>query len=116
MENYPDSTVDPVLHLRSRGEWTLQLRLGNSLEEFLTIDRDEKPVRLDVRLFDDAHAERKLASIVEGRLALVRALVESRSPAEFKRKMEELAPGFEHVRLWTYDDGKKEGDEPCDGS
>ena len=119
IENYPDGTVEPVLVLRpgrKRGPWSFELRLRNALEEFLTVDRDEDPVRVDPRLLDETFAEEKLASIIEGRLAMVRALSESRDPAEFKRKMEKLAPRFEHIRLWHYDDEKKEGDEPCGGS
>ncbi len=114
MENYPDGTVEPVLVLRpgrKRGPWSFELRLRNALEEFLTVDRDEDPVRVDPRLLDESFAEEKLASIIEGRLAMVRALSESRDPAEFKRKMEQLASRFEHVRLWEYEGGKKEGDD-----
>ncbi len=119
INNYPDGAVEPVLLLRprcKRGPWTFELRLRNALEEFLTVDRDEEPVRVDPRLLDETFAEKKLASIIGGRLAMVRALSESRDPAEFKRKMEELAPRFEHVRLWEYEGGKKQGDKPCDGS
>jgi len=114
MENYPDGTVEPVLVLkpgRKKGPWSFELRLRNALEEFLTVDRDEDPVRVDPRLLDESFAEEKLAGIVEGRLAMVRALSESRDPAEFKLKMEQLASRFEHVRLWEYEDGKKEGDD-----
>ncbi len=114
IENYPDGTVEPVLVLkpgRKKGPWSFELRLRNALEEFLTVDRDEDPVRVDPRLLDESFAEEKLASIIEGRLAMVRALSESRDPAEFKRKMEQLASRFEHVRLWEYEDKQKEGDD-----
>ena len=111
IEDYPDGTVEPVLILRpgrKRGPWSFELRLRNALEEFLTVDRDDDPVRADPRLLDESYAEEKLASIIEGRLAIVRALTESRDPAEFKRKMEDLAGRFEHVRLWQYDARAKE--------
>ena len=112
IRNYPDGAVEPVLRLKPRrgvkSDWTFELGLRNALEEFLTIDREEDPVRVDARLLDEAFAESKLASIVEGRLALVRALTESRSPAEFRRKMEELASDFEHIRIWEYEDGGEE--------
>jgi len=108
-EMAPGGKASPVLLLRpgrrSRGGWTIELGLRNALEEFLTIDRDEVPPRLDLQLFDKAHAERKLAGIVEGRLALVRAMSESRDPEEFQRKLEKLAPRFEHIRMWWYENG-----------
>jgi len=114
-EMTPGGKASPVLLLkpgrRSRGRWTIELGLRNALEEFLTIDRDEVPARLDLQLFDQAHAERKLSEIVEGRLALVRAMSESRNPEDFKRRAEELAPRFERLRMWWREDenGGKRG-------
>ena len=117
MRNYADGAVEPVMRLRRQrdleADWTFEFGLRNALEEFLTLDREEDPVRVDPRLLDETFAERKLASIIEGRLAILRAFSESRDPAEFKLKMEQLAGRFEHVRLWEYEGG---GDTPCDGS
>ena len=46
---HADGTVDPVLLLRGRRGWRLELHLRNALEDFLLLDRDENPVRLDPR-------------------------------------------------------------------
>ena len=84
----------------NRNDWTIQLGLRNALEEFLAVDREENPPRFDMRLLDEKRAEAKLAEIVDGRLAIVRAMPTSRTPKEFRRKVEKIAPAFEYVRIW----------------
>ena len=108
-EMVPGGKASPVLLLRAgepgRNGWTIELGLRNALEEFLCIDRDETPPRLDLQLFDKAHAERKLSGIVEGRLAILRALAGSSGPADARRRIEELAPHFERLRIWEVEGG-----------
>ena len=85
--------------------WTIELGLRNALEEFLCIDRDETPPRLDLQLFDKAHAERKLAEIVKGRLAIIRAMAGSTGPADARKRIEKLGPHFERLRIWEVEGG-----------
>lgn len=106
MEHHTDGSVVPVLRLRSaRDGWTLALKLRNALDEFLSVDRDEKPMRLDARLFEKNFAERKLAEVVDGRLAIARAIVEARTPEAFRAKVRELAKRFDLFRMWEFDNG-----------
>lgn len=109
-EMAPGGKASPVLLLRAggrgRGGWTIELGLRNALEEFLSVDRDETPPRLDLQLFDKAHAERKLSGIVEGRLAILQALAGSSDPADARRRIEELGPHFERLRIWEVEGGK----------
>ena len=103
LERYDDGTSNPVLRVRvgrGRNGWTIELYLRNALDDFLTVDREEKPVRFDARLLDEKEAERKLDDIVTGRLAIARAMATSRTRDEFARKMERIAPSFEYVRFW----------------
>ena len=102
---HADGTVDPVLFLRGRRGWQLELHLRNALEDFLLLDRDEKPVRLDPRLFDKEFAEKKLGEVVEGRLAMVRAVNESRRVGDVAKKIKR--DGWKHgqVRIVEYEGG-----------
>ncbi|TET39248.1 MAG: hypothetical protein E3J72_00975 [Planctomycetota bacterium] len=105
VERYEDGIVNPVLTLRrADGNWTIKLGLRNALEEFLFLDRDEEPKRFDTRLLDDVYAEKKLTNIVEGRLALAQTFTECRSAGEVQKRMETLAPRFEHMRIWKFDE------------
>ena len=104
MGNQPDGTVDPVLLLRGRRGWQLELHLRNALDDFLTLDRDEEPVRLDPRLFDKEFAETKLGEVVESRLVMLRAINESRRAGEVAERIEKLAPKHGRLRIWEYED------------
>jgi len=106
MEHHTDGAVVPVLRLRSpRDGWTLALKLRNALDDFLSVDRDEKPMRLDARLFEKDFAEQKLAEVVDGRLAIARAIVEARTPEAFRAKVRELAQRFDLFRMWEFENG-----------
>ena len=104
MVNQPDGTVDPILLLRGRRGWQLELHLRNALDDFLTLDRDEEPVRLDPRLFDKEFAKTKLGEVVESRLVMVRAINESRRAGEVARKIEKLGGKHGSFRIWEYED------------
>ncbi len=101
--HHADGSADPVLLLRGRRGWELELRLRNALEDFLTLDRDERPARFDPRLFDKEYAERKLGEVVESRLVMVRAINESKRAGEVAKRVEKLTPGHGTFRIWEYD-------------
>ena len=104
MEVHEDGTVVPVIHLRCKGDnGTVVLKLRNALDDFLCIDRDAKPAKLDGRLADEGYAERKLAAVIEARLGIVRAIAEARTPEEFHAKVEALAKNFDTFRLVRFD-------------
>ena len=96
----PDETICPTLRLK-HGNWEIELRLGNALEDFLLVDREEKPVRLDPRLLDEKFAAKKLGDVVEGRLAMVRAFKESRGAREVAKHIEKHARKGDRYRIWT---------------
>lgn len=100
---HQDGTVEPVLVLRGRHGWELELRLRNALEDFLLVDREAKPPRLDPRLLDDDYAEGKLSDTVEGRLAIVRAIAGSRTPDEVRDKIGKTSRHFEWMRIWEHE-------------
>ncbi len=104
MLKFEDGTVCPALFLRGKRGWELELRLRNAMEDFLLLDRDEKPVRLDQRLFDEEFAEKKLSEVVESRLAMVRALNETRKVGEVAGKIQKLGGKYGTYRIWEYED------------
>jgi hypothetical protein len=103
MVNYPDGKTDPVLFVRGRRGWRLELHLRNAMEDFLLLDRDEKPIRLDPRLLDPKFAEKKLGEVVESRLAMVRALNETRKVGEVAGKIQKLGGKYGTYRIWEYE-------------
>jgi hypothetical protein len=103
MVNYPDGKTDPVLFVRGRRGWRLELHLRNAMEDFLLLDRDEKPIRLDPRLLDPKFAEKKLGDVVESRLAMVRALNETRKVGEVAGKIQKLGGKYGTYRIWEYE-------------
>jgi hypothetical protein len=111
MLRFEDGTVCPVLFLRGKRNWHLELRLRNAMDDFLLLDRDEKPTRLDPRLFDEAFAEEKLGKVVESRLAMVRALNEARKVGEVAGELQKLGGKYGTYRIWEYegDENEREG-------
>ena len=105
MLRFEDGTVCPVLVLRGKRGWHLELRLRNAMEDFLLLDRDEKPVRLDPRLLDPEFAEKKLGEVVESRLAMVRALNETRKMGEVADRIQKLGGKHGTFRIWEFEDG-----------
>jgi len=101
-EKTSSGEVIPVLTVKS-ARLTSKLYLRNSLDEFLTLDREDEPSRLDHRLVDPAYAQKKLADIVDGRIALLIAMNESKSQEEFKVKIKALVSRFAYLRYWYND-------------
>ena len=97
---HEDGTVEPVLVLKGRHAWQLELHLRNALDDFLLADREVKPPRLDPRLLDESFAERKLADVVAGRLAIVKTIAQSRTARDARRNIEKTARHFEWLRIW----------------
>jgi hypothetical protein len=108
MLRFGDDTVCPVLFLRGKRGWQLELRLRNAMEDFLLLDRDERPVRLDPRLMDAEFAAGKLADIVSARLAMVRALNESRRAGDVAKHLQKLGGKHGTFRVWQYGDGGRD--------
>ncbi|MFH1549995.1 MAG: hypothetical protein ABIH04_05490 [Planctomycetota bacterium] len=98
--------VDPA-YLLEGGSQKFEFRLGNALLEFISIDREEKPLRFDFQINDSSQAEEKLIRIIAGRLEIARAFVECESQDELKKRLEGMANHFEKVRFWSFDDPKK---------
>ena len=97
---HEDGTVEPVLVLTGQHGWELELHLRNAFEDLFLADREVKPPRLDPRLLDGSFAERKLADVVVGRLAMVKTIAQSRSARDVRRKIEKTARHFEWLRVW----------------
>jgi hypothetical protein len=98
---YADGRFEPAIRVKSvGGGQSAELYLGNTLAEFLTLDRDDRPHRLDTRLFVDTYAECKLDGLVKSRLNLLKAIATAKSPKALKRELPDLARGFAHIRVW----------------
>ena len=100
---HEDGTVEPILVLKGRHGWELELHLRNAFEDFLLQDREARPRRLDPRLFDEAYAEEKLTDVVAGRLAIVKTIAGSRTARDVRRKIEKTAGHFEWLRIWEHE-------------
>ena len=110
MAKFESGDVEPAITVKSPGgKWTVEMYLGNALAEFLTLDREANPQQLDVMLFVDAYAERKLDELVKSRVAIVQAMVTSKSPKDVKKKIEKIAPGYAYLRMWEPLKGKERG-------
>ena len=110
MAKFESGDVEPAISVKSLGgKWTVELYLGNTLAEFLTLDRSADPQQLDVRLFIDAFAEHKLNDLVKSRLAIVEAMVTSKSAKDVRKKIEKIAPGYAHIRMWEPLKGRERG-------
>jgi hypothetical protein len=97
-----DGFFDPGLVVESGGR-RFELQLGNAFKEFLTIDREEDPLRFDWKITDPDQAADKLAGILAGRVELARAFIESETPAELKKRVEKLGNQFQKIRFWRID-------------
>ena len=103
-----DGFFDPGYVVESGGR-RFELQLGNAFKEFLTIDREEDPLRFDWKITDPDQAVDKLAGILAGRVELARAFIESETPEELKKRVEELGNQFQKVRFWRIDESQKGG-------
>jgi len=103
MLRFEDGTVCPTLFVRGKRGWHLELRLQNAFADFLTLDRDETPVRLDLRLLDPEFAEKKLGEVVESRLTMVRAFNRSRRAGDVAKHIQELGAGHGTFRVWEHE-------------
>lgn len=79
------------------------LGLRNAIEDFLAVDRDVRPVRVDPGLDDDNYARAKIADIVSGRLKVLKCVEESRDLTEAQERMKELASRFAWLRSLVVD-------------
>jgi hypothetical protein len=103
-----DGKTCPVLGVRGP-RLTFRLELRNALEDFLIVDREAVPVRVDPRLADDAYAGAKVAEVVAGRLEILKALEGSRDLAEARARIDELAGRFEWLRTVFVEEPEAEG-------
>jgi len=100
--------VDPA-YLIEAGSNKFEFRLGNALNEFLSVDREEKPMQFDYRINDPKLAQAKLTRIINGRLAIARAFIECKTPEELKKRLEGMSKHFERLRYWSIDEPQKKG-------
>jgi hypothetical protein len=103
-----DGFIDPGFLIESDGR-RFELQLGNAFKEFLSIDREESPMRFDWRINDPDQAADKLAGILAGRVELARAFIECETPEEIKKRVEALGKQFQKVRFWRIDQTQKGG-------
>jgi hypothetical protein len=103
-----DGFFDPGYVVESGGR-RFELQLGNAFKEFLSIDREEDPLRFDWKITDPEQAADKLAGILAGRVELARAFIESETPEELKKRVEELGNQFQKIRFWRIDESQKGG-------
>jgi hypothetical protein len=103
-----DGKACPTLGVRGQ---RLMFRLGlrNALEDFLAVDREARPVRVDPRLVDETYAKAKVADVVARRLEILKILEESRDLAEAQARINELAGRFEWLRAVFVEDTGAEG-------
>ena len=93
------------------GDRRFELQLGNAFKEFLSIDREEKPLRFDWKINDPDQAADKLAGILAGRVEVARAFIECKTPEEWDKRVKELGKQFQKVRFWRIDQTQKGGGE-----
>lgn len=105
---HEEGGVEPVLTVkRPNSKWTIKLFFRNTLMEFLSLDRDAKPMRFDLRVMNDAFAEKKIDDLVKSRLAIADALATSNSPEEVRQKVVAIGKGYARLRMWEMLDEKK---------
>ena len=103
-----DGKACPVLGVQGR-RLRFWLGLRDAMEDFLTVDRQARPVRVDPRLVDEGYGESKLADAVPGRLGILKALEESRDVAEAQARIGEMADRFEWLRAVFVEEPEGEG-------
>jgi hypothetical protein len=103
------TNAGPVPALRGK-RLRFRLELRNAFEDLLSVDREERPPRVDPKLAVEAYARSKIADIVEGRLAIVRAIEESRNLEEAQQRVGELGDRFEWLRA-VFEEDPARGDE-----
>lgn len=103
-----DGKACPTLGVRGQ-RLTFRLGLRNAMEDFLTLDREDRPVRVDPRLVDEAYAKAKVADVVSGRLEILKVLDGSRDLAEARARIDELAGRFEWLRAVFVEDQQSGG-------
>ena len=103
-----DGFFDPGYVVESNGR-RFELQLGNAFKEFLSIDREENPLRFDWKINDPDQAADKLAGILAGRVELAKAFIECKTPEEWKKRVEELGKQFQKIRFWQIDESEKGG-------
>jgi len=88
----------PVLVLRRDGR-EAEMHLGNALEDFFFVDREESPLRVDPRLMDGtSYGLNKMADIVESRLEIMEIALLPEGE-ERERRLREVADRFDWVRI-----------------
>ena len=92
-----DGVARPILVLRGK-RLHFRLSLRNAMEEFLSIDGEATPFRVDPLLVDDAHSRAKIEDVVAGRMAILDILEESRDVQEAQARIGELVGCFEWLR------------------
>lgn len=98
-----DGKACPTLSVRGQ-RLTFRLGLRNALEDFLTVDREAHPVRVDPRLVEERYAKAKVADVVAGRLKILEVLDESRDVAGAQELIKELVGRVEWLRAVFVDD------------
>jgi hypothetical protein len=73
---------NPTFRLIKNENIKMDFSLGNALDEFLSVDRDDRPMRLDPDLLDEEKARRKLASCLSARIEMARACYLGKTPEE----------------------------------
>jgi len=104
-----DGKACPTLGVRGR-RLTFRLGLRNAMEDFLTADREARPVRVDPRLVDETYAKAKVADVVAGRLEILKVLDGSQDLAEAQARINELAGRFEWLRAVFVEDPEAAAD------
>lgn len=103
-----DRKACPVLGVQG-GRLSFRLGLRNAMKDFLTVDREARPVRVDPRLVDGSYAKAKLADVVTGRLEILKALEGSHDVAEAQARIGELADRFKWLRAMFVEEPEGQG-------
>jgi hypothetical protein len=90
----------PILELERNGNNGMS-NLRPSLDDFMYVDRDVEPPQLDLALSVDAYAEKKMRSIIGGRIAILLIATSGDSREKVHESMKKLAPRFARLRLTT---------------
>jgi len=98
-----DGKACPTLGVQGE-RLTFRLGLRNAMEDFLTVDREARPVRVDPRLADEDYARAKIADVVAGRLEILKVLDQSRDVVEAQARISELVGRFEWLRAVFVED------------